>query len=202
MKLRLLGLVFAVVGMCGAQEMPRKNEVAFGLGGFTSTDRGGAQNLSLGPGMALSASYARLILGGRFAALYGEVEFAASPLREVTASSNTATHDVASLYITPGLRLKLWPTRRFAPFALVGGGYAEFEQSTTELSGAKNSASRELSRAAFEYGAGVDVHVWRFVSLRGEVRDFYSGAPAYNLPGIGGGQHNVLGGAGLVLGWH
>lgn len=201
MSLRLLGLLAGIVALCGAQDMPHKNELTFGLGGFTATDRGGVQGLSLEPGMALSANYARLLFGGRTAALYGEVEFAASPLREVTALSRTATHDVASLYITPGLRLKVWPTRRFSPFAVVGGGYAEFEQSKTEINGAKNSAPRELSRGAIDYGAGFDVHVWRFVSLRGEVRDFYAGAPAYNLPGVGGGQHNVLSGAALVFGW-
>jgi len=42
--------------------------------------------------------------------------------------------------------------------------------------------------------------VWRFLALRGEVRDFYTGTPDYNLR-ITGRQHNVVAGAGLVLRW-
>jgi hypothetical protein len=45
----------------------------------------------------------------------------------------------------------------------------------------------------------VDVRVWRWIALRGEIRDFYAGSPSYNLPGLGGGQHNLVAGGGFVL---
>jgi hypothetical protein len=43
--------------------------------------------------------------------------------------------------------------------------------------------------------------LWRWIGARGEIRDFYTGSPAYNLPGITGGQHNVVAGGGFVLKW-
>ncbi len=152
--------------------------------------------------MAFQVNYGRRFLKGRKVALYGEINALANPLRDVSSSIPTATHDFASLYITPGIRVKFLPTSRISPYALVGGGYADYEQSTTRIDGQPNPVSRELARGVFDFGAGVEVHVWRFVALRGEARDFYTGSPAYNLAGVSGGQHNVVATGALVLGWH
>jgi hypothetical protein len=50
--------------------------------------------------------------------------------------------------------------------------------------------------------SGGDVRVWRWVALRGEARDFYSGSPDYNVASLSGGQHNVFAGGAIVLRWH
>jgi hypothetical protein len=136
-------------------------------------------------------------------ALYGEINFVASPTaREITTSVSTATHDFASLYITPGIRVKFRPASKISPYAEVGGGYADYEQSLTQLDGRPNPAPRQLARGVFDFGAGVDVHVWRFVALRGEARDFYTGSPNYNITSISGGQHNIVATGAFVLRWH
>jgi hypothetical protein len=62
-----------------------------------------------------------------------------------------------------------------------------------------NSASRSINRGAFDFGGGADFRFWRFVGLRAEIRDFYSGTPLYNTSAISGGQHNIVVGGGLVL---
>jgi opacity protein-like surface antigen len=139
---------------------------------------------------------------GNKLALYGEINFPASPLREVSSSVTSATQNFASLYVTPGLRLKAFPKSRISPYLAIGGGYADYEQSTTEINGQPNPASRELARGVFDFGAGVDVRVWRWVALRGEARDFYSGSPDYNVASLSGGQHNVFTGGAIVLRWH
>src|SRR5271170_3703158 len=87
---------------------------------------------------------------------------------------HVSSQNFASLYVTPGLRLKAFPT--------------------TEINGQRNPASRELARGVFDFGAGVDVRVWRWVALRGEARGFYSGSPDYNVASLTGGQHNVFAG--------
>jgi opacity protein-like surface antigen len=135
-------------------------------------------------------------------ALYGEFNFLASPLRDVSSSVPTATHDFASLYLTPGIRVKFKPASRISPYAIAGGGYADYEQSTTRIDGQPNPVSRQLARGVFDLGAGVDVRVRQFIALRGEARDFYTGSPAYNVAGISGGQHNVVATGGFVLQWH
>lgn len=194
-------LLFAAV--CFAQEdAAHKNELAFGLGGIPALSRNDSPALNVGPGVAFQLNYGRRFFAGRQWALYGEIHFVASPLREVSSSVSTATHDFASLYLTPGIRVKFRPASRFSSYAVVGGGYADYEQSLTRIDGRANQASRELGRGVFDFGAGVDVHIWRLVSLRGEARDFYTGSPNYNLPSISGGQHNVVATGAIVLGWH
>ena len=49
------------------------------------------------------------------------------------------------------------------------------------------------------YGLGGDVRLTRFLALRMELRDFFTGTPAYNVPLRRTGQHNVVAGGGLVL---
>ena len=191
--------------LCLAQEnnAAHKNELAFGLGELPSLSRSNSPGLDVGPGVALQVNYGRRFLNRSKVALYGEINFVASPTaREITSSINTATHDFASLYITPGIRVKFRPASRISPYAVVGGGYADYEQSLTRIDGRPNQAPRELSRGVFDFGAGVDVRVWRFVALRGEARDFYTGSPNYNIPSVSGGQHNVVATGAFVLRWH
>ena len=196
-------LLPAIPALCLAQEnSAHKNELAFGLGGVPALSRSDSPTLEPGSGVAFQVNYGRRFLDGNKAALYGEINFVASPLREVSSSVTTATHDFASLYVTPGIRVKFFPASRFSPYAVVGGGYADYEQSITRIDGRPNSASRELSRGVFDFGAGVDVCIWRFVALRGEARDFFTGSPGYNVATISGGQHNVVATGAFVLRWH
>jgi len=40
------------------------------------------------------------------------------------------------------------------------------------------------------------------VALRGEARDFYTGAPNYNVASVSGRPHNIVATGALVLRWH
>jgi opacity protein-like surface antigen len=197
-------LFFLSAVLCLAQEetTAHKNELAFGLGGIPALARSDSPTVDAGSGVAFQVNYGRRFLSVGKLALYGEINFVASPLREVSSSVNTATHDFASLYVTPGIRMKFRPASRISPYAVAGGGYADYEQSFTRIDGRPNQASRELSRGVFDFGAGVDVHVWRFVALRGEARDFYTGSPNYNVASISGAQHNIVATGAFVLRWH
>jgi hypothetical protein len=186
-----------------ADDPPAKHEIGLTLGGLLGGEKtGGAARLDLGSGVALQANYGYRLLSGSAAALYGEVHFLANPLRDVTSANQSLTRDVATLYVTPGVRVKLLPRRAIAPYVAAGAGWSLYEQSTTTLGGSTNPASRLVSHGAFDYGAGVDCKFWRFVGLRAEVRDFFTGQPAYNSASFHGGQHNVVVGGGLVLKFH
>ena len=196
-------LLLLPAAFCLAQEnaVP-KNELAFGLGGIPALSRSDSPSLDAGSGVAFQVNYGRRFLDRSKVAVYGEINFVASPLREVSTAAGTATHDFASLYVTPGIRVKFRPAARISPYAVVGGGYADYEQSLTRIDGRPNQAPRQLARGVFDFGAGVDVHVWRFVAVRGEARDFYTGSPNYNIQSISGGQHNVVATGAFVLRWH
>src|SRR5579864_3773536 len=89
--------VFAAV--CFAQEdSAHKNELAFGLGGIPALTRSDAPSVEPGSGVAFQVNYGRRLLSGDRVALYGEINFLASPLRDVSSSTTSATHDFASLY--------------------------------------------------------------------------------------------------------
>jgi len=198
-----LFIALSTSGIAAAQESGPKQEIGLTLGRVLTTDRtGGATRLELGPGTALQANYGYRFVGTRLASLYGEVHFLANPLRSVTSSDKTLTKDDASLFLTPGIRVKFIPGSAIAPWVAVGAGWSLFEQSTTTLDGKPNPASRHVNHGAFNYGGGVDFKFWHFVGLRAEVRDFYAGSPAYNTAAIHGGQHNVVAGGGLVLRFH
>jgi opacity protein-like surface antigen len=196
-------LLLLLAAVCTAQESEdHENEVAFGLGGIPALSQSDSPSLGAGSGIAYQVNYGRRLLESNMVALFGEINCVASPLRDVSGAVGTATHDFASLYVTPGIRVKFRPSSRISPYAAVGGGYADYEQSDRQIDGEPNQAPRELARGVFDFGAGVDVQVWRFVALRGEARDFYTGAPNYNVASVSGGRHNIVATGALVLRWH
>ncbi len=154
--------------------------------------------LDLKGGSAFQVGYGFRAAASKSAALYVGAHFLASPQRLVSSALGQATRDVASLYLTPQVTLKIRPAARLVPWGTFGGGYALYEQSTVRLDGQPNAAPRNKSTGALMFGGGVDVRVLRFVALRGEVRDFLSGSPDYNTP-IRGLQNNIVAGGGFVV---
>jgi hypothetical protein len=180
--------------------LAQRSELGLTLGRFMSLDRtASGGNLEIGSGTALQADYGYRLVDGDGVALLVYVHFLASPQRKVESSNLLATRDIASLYLTPGFRVKLAPDSRISPWAEIGGGYGQYEHSTTRLDGQPNQAPRRLHRGVLEFGGGVDVKVIRFFSLRGEIRDYFSGSPSFNVLTSRGGQHNVVLGGGFVL---
>jgi hypothetical protein len=198
-KLYLLVSMLAIPAAALAQ----RHELGLTLGGLIPQHRGRApNNVSLSGGTALQANYGYRFWSNRRVALLGEVHFLANGQRKIDSSNPAATRDVATLYVTPGIRVKFAPDAAVAPYFAIGGGYALYEQSHFRRDGADNPAPRFLHRGAFQYGGGVDLKFWRWIGLRAEVRDFYTGSPAFNLAaGPRGGQHNVVAGGGLVIKW-
>src|SRR5262245_28588839 len=111
----------------------QKQELAFTLGG-TANDLGTALNVRTTSGRALQVNYGYRFWGNDAVAVSGEFHFLANPLREITGGSNL-TRDFASLYLTPGVRVKLNPKGRLQPFGMIGGGYALYEQSQKTIGG-------------------------------------------------------------------
>jgi opacity protein-like surface antigen len=177
----------------------QKQELALTLGG-TANDLATALNVSVSSGRALQANYAYRFWANGTLAISGEFHFLANPLRNVSGAS-FLTKDFASLYLTPGVRVKFNPAGRIQPFGVIGGGYALYEQSTETIGGAPNPAPRHINRGAFTFGGGVDIKILQWVAVRGDVRDFYTGRPIYNLPSLDGGQHNVVASGGFVVRW-
>jgi hypothetical protein len=179
----------------------QKQELTFSLGGIPGQTRsfaGSSGSAQISADRSLGVNYGHRLLGTRVAALYGEIEFVALPNRAVTSRTAVVPQNYASLYVTPGVRLKFFPNARLSPWGAIGGGYALYQQSEL-LSNGQNTTNKYLNRGAFEYGGGLDYRLFRFIGLRGEVRDFLSGNPNLNNPLSSSSQHNVVASGGIIL---
>jgi hypothetical protein len=202
----LSGLLLALGVLAGSARAESKNEVGLLLGGtlipgqsLGSGVPGPGGRLSFSPGLTLQATYARRIAGNRVATVHFEVPFVATPSNDISSANPNPTRLVASLFITPGLRVKLFPGAGISPFFAVGGGYARFDASKRLVTGAPNPSPTAANTGAFQIGGGVDIKFLPFLGLRGEVRDFYSGLPQYNVSLANDKQHNVVVSGGIVL---
>lgn len=209
MKLRLIPLLAVIllnVGLAYGQ----KHEVGLLVGGMSSTDQEFRPpglgttlgKLETGTGLTFQFNYAFRITGGKLAALYAEVPFVVTPNSDVDVTSTSlrnAPRDYSSFFITPGFKFKFLPDALLSPFAAVGGGYARFNESDSRIDGSRNTGQRGTNTGVFDFGGGVDVKLFRYLALRGELRDFVTGRPTFNLNFRGTRQHNIVTSGGIVL---
>jgi|SRR6185312_158692 len=138
------------------------------------------------------------LLNAHVASLSLDVPFAGIPSQKITFASTPGTviGNLSTLFITPGLRLKLLPISPISPWVTVGGGWARYSQN-----------GFNTNKAAIEYGGGLDFKSGLpLLGFRAEVRDFVTedflngsvgSAIATNSSGLH--HHNILAGGGIVL---
>lgn len=183
-KFSLYSLLLVLVVPAAAQ----KNEIAvLGGGHFPVNDR-----FDTGVGPAVQFNYARRVASVPLVSLYLEFPLAASFDFDLDDPGLGVPGNFNSVFFTPALKLKLAPGFPASPFFSAGGGVARFRERTTD--------STETT-SVFQFGGGLDIKIFPYLSLRGEVRDFYSGSPRLTLEDIDERQHNVLVSGGIVLRW-
>jgi|GEM_PF-477172 len=124
------------------------------------------------------------------------VRFGISPI--VSPSASIVLDHLSSVYVTPAIKVKLFPASQFSPWGSVGGGLAHFS----------SDSGVTTNKGAIQYGGGVDIKTGiPLLGFRAEVRDFVTGDPRVGaaipiLPVTtesGLHRHNVLVGGGVVL---
>jgi opacity protein-like surface antigen len=197
------GLLTAILLFCTSNTMAQRHELGLLLGGMKASDKeiSPPQSGSISTSFALTYqfNYARRLANAHLASLHLEFPFVGAPSRDITTSNVLVPNSYSSLFITPGIKLKLLPVAPLSPYGAFGVGIAHFSSSSTRVDGQPNTGSRGRTRAVYDFGAGVDMKFLPFISLRGELRDFISGLPNFNLPVSGNRQHNLLVSAGVVL---
>src|SRR5260370_12122275 len=169
----LFFLATAIVTMpLGAQSQERgaNQELTFSLGGIpgqTRSFQGSAGTAQVSADRSFGINYGHRFLEAKIAALYGEIEFVAIPNRALTAGSAHVPQNYASLYLTPGVRLKFLPGSRLSPWAAIGGGYGLYQQSA-QLSNGQNTTNKFLNRGVFDYGGGFVFRQFIGRGFRGE----------------------------------
>ena len=181
-----------------APALAQKHDLGLLLGREVVSNRTG---LDIAGGTSFNANYAQRLMDAKLASLYVEIPFAATPQHAVTAKTLTVPKDFASLFLTPGLKIKFGSILPVVPYVAAGAGYAQFEQSVSQQDGKANTGPRRTHTGAFDAAAGVEIKLpLPWIRLRGEIRDFISGNPALNAPPAGK-QHNVVIGGGFGISW-
>lgn len=152
--------------LAGASANAQSNDVALTGGGYLAA----SNPLNLGVAWALEGTYAHQLKSVPLVSTSAELPVAGSFHSPIpTLSGLTPTSGYSSLFITPGVRLRLAPSFPISPYLSAGIGYARFN--STLLSGATSANGS----AAFDIGGGLDLKILPFISIRGEIRDFNSG---------------------------
>lgn len=187
-----------------AQVDAKKNEIGLTLGAEIlpqQTTSAGA-TLDFSKGIAFGANYARH-LGGENVAAYLEFPFVAVPNHDVRTTQANVLRNLATLYITPSLRVQFAKNSVLSPWISGGFGYGLLESSAEFPDGTPNP-DKFVHSGTVQFGGGVDIRtpvkILFPLSLRGEVRDFYTlDAANYGTPLRNDGQHNVVVAGGFVV---
>jgi hypothetical protein len=201
----------ALVAVCTfvAQAAAQKNELSGIIGRtFTSDQRiQGAPaydpDLRFSNGLTFEINYARRFMdtGGGLFSLTLEVPFVVNPDQDLHAAlPNRIPQKYASYFVTPALRLNVFPDQGVSPWVSFGSGFGHFAESSTLLFGGHNPGPTGTNTGVIQAGFGLDVKIFHGFSLRGEGRDFWSGVPQLNLNTGKSHQNNIFAGLGIV--WH
>jgi hypothetical protein len=157
-----------------------------------------------GKGLTFEVNYSRRFLGTEVYAISVEVPAVFNLDEDLQSGGDIVPTDYKQIFVTPAVRLNLFPGTRVSPWVSFGGGFGHFSESN-KLNYFGTNPGGSSTTGVIQAGLGLDVSPFqnRFshFSFRGEVRDFYSGTP--NLPLAATGktrQHNYFVGLGLV--WH
>ena len=171
----------------------QSTEIAITTGGnFVSNG-----NFNMGTTWALQGSVAHRFFQssgletGRLQ-LYGELPIAVGKGSSRSATPggplvNTLSPEIASIFVTPGVKVKL-NVPMVAPYFVVGIGAGHFY--AAGFSGE--------THPVFSYGTGADFNLSSHFALRGEVRDYNSPIPKIAFGGSGR-QHNFFVTGGVVF---
>jgi len=202
MKVRLGLAVFLLISGTQAARA-QKYEGAFLAGGLKTGEHGFVLPrpgfIRTGAGLTYQLNYSQRFFDGKAAALYFEFPLVVTPNRDLKTSNVALPSSYSSLFFTPGIKLKLLPGLKWSPYGFAGVGVGRLSASDTQTDGQPNTADRKKVAGAYDFGGGIDVKVFPHLSLRGEVRDFYSGTPKLSVTQLKDRQHNYLISAGLVV---
>lgn len=205
-RLDIAMLVVATLLTVSAVAQDEKNEVGAQFGRTFISDQGitGATFfdpiIHSGKGLTLGGEYARRFWVTPVYSIAAEGLFVYNWDTDLNAGqygNSVVPSDLKKFFITPAARLNLFPTTAVSPWVSFGAGFGHVSQNNQLIYGGTNTGKSTTS-AALELGLGLDVKVWRKLSIRGGVRDFWAGEPDFPLAPTGHSrQHNyfVSGGA-------
>jgi len=200
-----------ILGVSAAAQ-DEKNELTGILGRTFISDQGihGPNAPSVNPfvrsgkGLTFEVNYARILRTTEIYSVAGELAAVFNLDEDLNSGGPVVPTDYRQVFVTPALRVNLFPTTAVSPWVSFGGGIARFSEGKNLIYFGTNPGGSSTS-GVLEAGLGLDVTPFtkrfRRFSFRGEVRDFWSGTPDLPLADTGKSrQHNFFVGGGVI--WH
>lgn len=186
--------------------LAQKADVAFIVGGLFGTT---TNVVVLGPVAPLPGTFktdAHLFLEGALGVRLVDAKafslLLEAPVAGITSqnlntlvSAFSFTNKLSTVFITPGLRVKILPAELVSPWVSFGGGWAHYSV----------DGGHKTNKGAIQYGFGLDFKTGvPLLGFRVELRDFVTGEPNFGLQTVVSGEgglhrHNFLAGGGIVL---
>jgi hypothetical protein len=202
----LFSLVFLSLVVLTARAVAQERNELSGIVGRTFVSDQGVigvvaadNNLHSGNGITFEANYGRRLMDLGIVGLTFEVPFVINFKQDVHFDVNLVPKDYQAFFVTPAVRANIFPHSGLSPWVSAGGGFGHFRENSTLEFGGTNPGKTGTTTGVFQIGLGVDVNLFRSLSLRGEVRDFYSGVPELNVDTGKTRQHNYFVGGGVVF---
>ena len=181
-------LLFLMPFAFGLAANAQSNELAITAGGFFPVN----SPVRASDAFAVGGSFAHRIASLPLVSAYLEIPVFATFNSTADAFSTADGHPrYSTLFVTPGLKIKLAPEFPISPYLVAGGGVVHFSKSNVTTNDSTYSGT-------FDVGGGLDWKIFPFISARGEVRDFYSGSPNV-VSGFDAREHQLIASVGLVL---
>jgi len=197
--------VLIAMALLAVNAAAQKYEVAGSIGRMFISDQGVAgadpanPNVHFGNSLSYEANFARRFVNLGILSVNVEVPFVFTPTVKLNFGQNIVPKSYRSYFVTPAARVNLFPTTAFSPWVSVGGGFGRFGSSDQLEFGGTNPGNTGSTSGVFQAGIELDVKIIPLFKIRGEVRDFYSGAPQLNVDTGKSRQHNYFVGAGAVF---
>lgn len=201
----LIAVLAWVAGLISGSNAQDRNELSVLIGrtlvsdhGVLNTSTPGAL-LTSGSGVSFEGNYGRRLMDLGLIGLTGEVPFVVNVGEDVHYNLNLVPKNYKSFFVTPSLRANLFPGSGLSPWVSAGGGFGYFKENATLEFGGANPGKTGTTTGIFQAGAGLDVKLFSRFSLRGEVRDFFTGVPQLNVDIGKSRQHNFFVGGGVIF---
>jgi hypothetical protein len=201
---RLLIAALVAVATRATSALAQKNELTGIIGRTCIRDQGvpntglANSNIHFGKGTTFEVNYGRHFFGNWFTNLTFEVPAVFNLDEDIQFKENLVPESFRFYFVTSGLRANVFANTA-ASLVQFGWRFRSFQPSSNlEFGG--SSPAQSNTTGVMQFGFGLDVRVWKSFSIRGGVRDFWSGTPNLNVDTGKSRQHNYFVDGGVV--WH
>ena len=146
--------------------------------------------VSVSVGASVQLAYGHQLLRTRNGSLDLDVPLTVTARNGEVVGRAASVSSRVNAFFTPGVRYRVVPQARVSPYVVLGAGAGTFENTELRVGLGFGLTTERVVSPVLGFGCGADLRLTRFLSLRGELRDFVSRA---GLGGAEGRHHPVVG---------